>query len=101
MRNSCITYPERESLIVIRQSQVEFCEGNFCAAALMSFLEYWHNIKLDMAPKNAFMNKVSVNHGEVAVHDESLLQFHSMQELSEGMMGLYGISKIKEIIFYL
>jgi len=89
MKNSCISYPERESLIIIRKSQVEFCNGNVCAAALMSFFEYWHNIKLDMSPKNAQMNNVALTNGQPACHDESLYQFHTMDELSTGIMGIY------------
>lgn len=95
MKNSCISYPERDPLVIIRKSQVEFCNGNVCAAALMSFFEYWHNIKLDMAPKNAAMNKIAALHGDEGCQDETLYQFHTMPDLSEGIMGLYGKAAIK------
>jgi hypothetical protein len=94
MKTSCIAHPY-EPLIIIRKSQVEFCDGNACAAALMSFFEYWHNIKVEMAPKNAFMNDIAEEHGEPRCHDTSLYQFHNMTELSNGIIGLYGISSIK------
>ena len=89
MKNSCISYPEREPMVIIRKSQVEFCNGNLCAASLMSSFEYWHNIKLDMSPKNAQMNNIALTNGQTACHDESLYQFHTMEELSAGIMGLY------------
>jgi hypothetical protein len=95
MKNSCIAYPERDALVIIRKSQVEFCDGNICAAALLSFFEYWHNIKLEISVKNMAMNKITAMHGEEGYQDESLLQFHNMTELSDGIMGLYGISTIK------
>lgn len=46
MNNTCIQHPTRDPLIVIRQWQLDFCESNHCAAALLSFFEYWHNIRL-------------------------------------------------------
>jgi len=95
VKNSCITYPERDPLVVIRKSQVEFCDGNVCAAALLSFFEYWHNIKLEMAPKSAALNVIAMTHGEEGCHDDSLYQFHKMDELSKGVMGLYGREAIK------
>lgn len=95
MKNSCITYPERDPLVVIRKSQVEFCDGNVCAAALLSFFEYWHNVKLEMVPKAAALNVVAEAHGKEGCHDDSLYQFHKMEELSNGMMGLYGRDTIK------
>jgi hypothetical protein len=94
MKTSCISHPH-EPLIIIRKAQVEFCDGNACAAALMSFFEYWHNIKLEMVPKNAFLNDIAQEHGEARCHDTSLYQFHNMNELSDGIIGLYGISSIK------
>ena len=49
-----------------------------------------------MAPKNAALNVIAEDHGEIGCQDTSLYQFHTMTDLSKGIMGLYGISKIKE-----
>jgi hypothetical protein len=98
MKTSCIPHLPNDPLIIIRKAQVEFCGGNACAAALMSFFEYWHNIKVAMAPKNDFMNDIAEEHGEPRCHDTSLYQFHNMTELGNGIIGLYGISSIKRAI---
>lgn len=95
MKISCISYPERDPLVIIRKSQIEFCDGNVCAAALLSFFEYWHNMKLEMVPKAAALNNLAVAHGEAGFHDESLFQFHKMEDLSSGIMGIYGREAIK------
>lgn len=61
----------------------------------MSFFEYWHNIKLSMQPKNAHLNAIASAHGEEGGHDTSLLQFHTLEELEAGILGIYGTSSIK------
>ena len=98
MKSSCIAHPEREPIIVLRKWQVSACDGNHCAAALLSFFEYWHNIKLDMQAKAAYANKVAVNHGDEPTQDESLLQFHNADQLSEGVLGLYSEKTIRSAI---
>lgn len=60
-RTSCISHPAHEPLIVIHRWQLEFCKDdkgkvNECAAALLSFFEYWHNIKLEMSERNRAAN---------------------------------------------
>jgi hypothetical protein len=96
MKSSCMQHPSNEPLIIIRKSQIEFCSGDMCAAALLSFFEYWHNIKLEMSYKNKVSNDVAYRHGEDRLHDETTLQFHSLEELSAGMLGLYSVNSIKK-----
>lgn len=45
-RNSCITHPKRDVLLIIRQSYVTLCGGDHCAAAIMSAFEYLTNCRL-------------------------------------------------------
>jgi hypothetical protein len=101
MKSSCISHPERERLVIIRKSQVEFCEGNQCAAAVMSYLEYWHNWKLDSDEYNKKANDVSEMHNEKRQLSEDIYQFHSMQEISDGILNLYGIKLISDSIKFL
>jgi hypothetical protein len=96
MKSSCIQHPANEPLIIIRKSQVEFCNGDMCAAALMSFFEYWHNIKLEMSQRNKVSNDIANRHGDDRINDETTLQFHSLEELSAGMLGLYSVNSIKK-----
>lgn len=90
MKTSCISHPEKESLLLIRAWQLKFCDNNACAAALLSYFEYWHGIKLEMTTKNRKSNDVAEAHGDVRTQDESLLQFHSHNELIEGILAIYG-----------
>ena len=98
MKSSCISHDKREPLIIIRKSYVELCSNNHCAAALISYFEYWHNIKLDMQSRAEKANAVAVNHGDEPTQDTSLLQFHTADDLVNGMVGLFKIAKIRDAI---
>jgi hypothetical protein len=86
LKTGCVNHPTNEPLIVIRKWQVEVCDGNQCAAALISFFEYWHNIKLEMSEKNKKYNSVSEMHGDEGTQDTTLFQFHSEKDLEDGIL---------------
>lgn len=101
MRSSCIAHPKNNPMILVREWQVKFCAGNTCAAALLSFFEYWHNVKIRMAEKNERANDVAEMHGDEGVQDTSLYQFHTSEELQAGIMGIGGEKKIRESLRFL
>lgn len=101
MKSSCISHPEREPLVIRRQWQVEFCEGTACAAELMSFFEYWHNIKLDQSLKARESNRIADNHGEEGTQDTSLFQFHTEEELIAGLLGGWSGNTINKSLRWL
>lgn len=86
MKTSCIQHPKMEPLVIIREWQLEVCDGNACAAALLSFFEYWHNIRLEMAAKSQKANEVAEVHGDKGMQDASLWQFHSEDDLETGVL---------------
>ena len=94
MKNSCIQHPSKERLLVIREWQVAFCSGNHCAAALLSFYEYWYNIKLETSQKNHKSNDIAEMHGDGRTQDESLWQFHNLDELNDGIIDLFSKNTI-------
>ena len=100
MKSSCIQHPASESLLIIRQWQIE-ATGTTCAAALLSFFEYWHDVKLGMREKARQANAVAVSHGESGTQDASLYQFHTAEELHSGIMALYNKRSIREAILRL
>ncbi|OEU64458.1 MAG: hypothetical protein BBJ57_02960 [Desulfobacterales bacterium PC51MH44] len=84
MRSSIINHPENEPLIIIRQWQLVFCNGNEVAAALMSFFEYWHNIKLDIQKQAKKANEVREKHGDESL-PSNLYQWHTEADLIAGI----------------
>lgn len=101
MKSSCISHPEREPLVQFKRWQVVFCEGNTCAAALMNYFEYWHNNRLDNQYKAKISNDIAETHGDKRTQSESLLQFHTLEALYDGLLGAFGHSKIRESIAFL
>ena len=96
MRSTCIQHPTREPLLILRQWQLDFCESNHCAAALLSQFEYWHNLRLDLSEQAQPANAAARKHGQPAPHEESLFQFHTDAQLQAGLLDLYGTKKIRE-----
>jgi hypothetical protein len=58
-----------------------FCDNDATTAALLSYFEYWHNIKLGSQANNMPNNM-------------DLLQFHSERELTGGTMKI-AMSRVK------
>ena len=98
MKSTCIKHPGKEPLIILRKWQVEACDGDKCAGLLLSFFEYWHNIKLEQQIKARETNDTAEKHDDGRTQDESLYQFHTEKQLEEGLIGLYGRTKIKEAL---
>jgi hypothetical protein len=90
MRSHCIPWPENEPLILMRASQLQICDGNHCAAALMSFFQYWHEIQMGKQEQAHHANTIALRHGDPATQDTSLLQFHTEAQIEEGLLHLYG-----------
>lgn len=101
MKTSCIHHPENNTFLIIRSWQLAFCDGNHCAAALLSIFEYWHNIKLRMQIKNRHSNEIALQHGDNRSQDESLFQFHNLEDLQESIQYLYSTNTIQNAIDFL
>lgn len=95
MRYTCIPHPASEPLIIVRKWQIEFCDGDVCAAALMSFFEYWHNHRLEASAKARAANDVAEMHGDARTQDQSLWQFHTEEQLEQGIL-IYKRSSISK-----
>ena len=78
MRTSCITHPAKEHFLVIHQWQIKACDGNACAAALLSFFEGWHNTRLDIVEQ-------SQNVTDNTMLAETLWQNHTEEEIEKGI----------------
>src|SRR3990167_9915219 len=101
MKSSCIRHPEREPLVQFKRWQVVFCEGNTCAAALMNYFEYWYNNRLDNQEKARTANDIAEAHGDKRTQSESLVQYHILEDLYDGLLGAFGHSKIRESVAFL
>lgn len=100
-RSSCIRHPANEPLLIIRKWQVVVCEGNTCAASLLSLFEYWYSIKLEKRKQARHANAIAARHGDIGAQDEGLANFQTSEMLVRGLLGLYKADSIRQAIKYL
>ncbi|MCW5589653.1 MAG: hypothetical protein KIT27_08340 [Legionellales bacterium] len=98
MKESCVMRPSNDPLIIVKKWQIEFTRQDYCAAALISYFTYYHDTKLSMTRQNKAMNDIAENHGDERAQDESLLQYHTLKQLHEGLLGLFCEKKISQAI---
>ena len=101
MKTTCIRHPERNPLLLIRQWQVEFCDENYCAAALLSVFEFFHNYKIEQSDRARHENDIAERHGDPRNQNESQQQFYNYKELADRLLGLYAERTISEAIRFL
>ena len=95
MKTSCLTHPAGDTMLVVHAWQVHACEGDPCAAMLLSLFEFYHNLKLEQQEQARKMNEVAEFHGESGQQYTGLLQWHNEEELKEHLLGIYGIKSIR------
>lgn len=88
--STCIRHPEKTRYIQVYEWQIKFCQGNHCAALLLSFFINWHDWKLrnDQYYKRA--NDIAEMHGDGRPHGENAYLFFTTEELITGCMEFYG-----------
>jgi len=89
MKESCIPHPANARFNITRPEYVLICRNDRCAACLLSFFEYWHNIKLEYSKKAARANDIAEMHGDARTQDESLWQFHTIKEMELGIAYMF------------
>lgn len=95
MRTSCIQHPESDRYLIVRAWQIAACDGNDCAAMLLSFFEYSHNWKLENAEKMRELNDLAERMKLPRIHSESTVQWHNDEELRAGILYRYSEHPIR------
>lgn len=98
---SCLTTPPNERFRVYKQSHITFCKGDCCSAGLIDFFERWHTKKVELAKKNIKSNDIAEMHHDTRSQDETLYQFHTLDELRSGLMEMFSINTIRKSLKYL
>jgi hypothetical protein len=80
------------------QWQIEACDGNHCAAALMSLLEYIHNERVSNAEESRKMNDIAERHGDKGTQSESLFHGKSVESWKRSLLGLFSDDSIREAL---
>lgn len=89
-KNRCINHGVQK-LVIIREDYVQICDNNHCAAALLSVLEYWHNVRLDQVEQERVHQKIDNEYGP----NFSMAIYKSMVDLNSDLLGLWEKEKIR------
>jgi hypothetical protein len=84
--------------VVVRAWQIDFCDGNHCAALLLSFFASWHDWKLKNDQYYSRTNDIAEMHGDGRPYNQNAYLFFSTEELIEKCLGLYGKNAISAAI---
>jgi hypothetical protein len=95
MKTSCVTLPPNDPLVIVRNSFVALCDGDACAAALLNYLIYWHNVKLEQQAQSITANAIADRHGQPGTNDTSLVQWHTEAALKTAMQGIWSEKRIR------
>ena len=95
MIKSCIKHIPKARIAILREDFIQICQGDKAAALLLSFFEYWHNIKIEQSQKSKITNDVAEKHGYERMEDETLFQFHTSTQLYNGLLKSVGRSAIQ------
>jgi len=98
MRSSCIRQPQNNRYIQVWEWQVAFCQGNHCAAFVLSHFIAWHNWKLNHDEYYRRVNNIAELHGDGRPHEQNAYLFFSMDEISDGILGAYGKNTINNAL---
>ena len=94
-QTSCIRHPENARFLKIYQWQLDFCDGNACAAALMSYFEFCHNGKLQQLQQSKTLNDELEKTPQGRTQVETLLQWHTLPDLEKAVL-FYKREKISQ-----
>ncbi len=95
MKSSCVAHPKNTRIAILREEYLRICDNHVGAAFLLSFFEYWHNIKIAQSGKAFAENNIQEKHGDSRTQNEYLYQFHTQQEISESLLGSVGRPSIE------
>lgn len=87
--------PENEKFRTFYASEINFCDGNACAAGLLDFFDRFHSVKLEQRKSNRKHNDIAEQHGDSRSQNERLFQSHTQEELADYLMGIFSVSTIR------
>ena len=99
-QTSCIRHPANARFLKIYQWQLDFCDGNACAAALMSYFEFCHNGKLQQLQQSKTLNDELEKTSQGRTQVETLLQWHTTADLEKAVL-FYKRDKISQGVKFL
>lgn len=92
---SCLSRAKNEKFRTFKQSHIEFCEGNFCAAGIIDLFDKVHRYVLTRKEENKKENVIAENHGDMPIHSEHLLKAIRIPDFQEYLIGMFSDKTIR------
>ena len=74
----------------LREEYVDLCEGNHCAAMVLSQHEYWHKNRIGSRQQAKAHNEGAERKGQPPTQDTSLWVYKSHVQMQAELLGLFG-----------
>lgn len=85
-----IRHPERSHFIQLHEWQKKFCNGNLCAALLLSHFSCWHDWKIRQYQYYRRFNDIAEMHGDARSSNKNDYIFFTIEDFLKALMGLFG-----------
>jgi hypothetical protein len=92
---SSLVQPSGEKFRTYKQSHIEFCKGNFCAAGIIDLFDKIHAYILNRKQENKKENDIAESHGDQRLYSEHLLKAITITELKDYLLGMFSERTIR------
>jgi hypothetical protein len=100
MNFSNFSHPEKDSIVIIRKWQVEFCKelgrSADAGSAMIGFFDYWHTIRRETVEKKLKLPE----HARVP-DSQGMYQYHTIRQMEEAMISVAKKDTIMKILKFL
>lgn len=97
MRTAAVRHRKNQPLLLIQADQVKICDGNRCAAALLSVFEYWHSVRVSQVQQEKAMASADAEYKP----NTSLWVYKQVPDLSRDILGMYGDTAVSKAVAFL
>jgi len=87
-----------DNFLIIKQWHLDFCDGHACTASVLSYFLSWHKFQIVKVQENKERNRLSELNGEIGTQNTSFLQFHTLEKITKGVMGIGKESTVRKSI---
>jgi len=94
--NSCIIHAPKTRVVILREEFISFCNGNECAAIIISYFEYYHNQLIAQQEKRKELAiEQNINY---ETKESELYQQHSHSSIVKGILNQYQRPSVAEAL---
>ena len=97
----CIVFRPKSKIVLLREDFVDICEGNDCAAMVLSQMLFWHETKLAHRAEAVKHNAEAIRMGLPATQNTELWVYKASEEMREELLRKFGEKAIGPAFLFL